>query len=153
MILLNTVWMATEHEPSQADYEFIQSIGDYIFIIIYVAETAAKLFAYGVISWYYVDGDSVAEGEDDGGLPAARQNGCLPKMPKFFSPYFGDPWNAFDFVVVALSLVDIFVSIDLAVFKLLRVLRVFRLVRRIKTLQVFVCFIACLFVVCARARC
>jgi hypothetical protein len=118
--------MATEHEPAEELYENIQMVGDYIFISIYVLETIAKLYSYGIISWYWK-----ADSDDE-----EETRRILPKIPTFYSPYFGDVWNAFDFSVVVLSLVDMFSDADLPIFKLLRVLRVFRLVRRIKTLQV-----------------
>lgn len=128
VIILNTLWMATEHDPPEELYESIQVVGDYIFISIYVVETVAKLYSYGIISWYYVA--TVLE-------PGAPKS-IMPNLPHFFSPYFGDLWNSFDFSVVLLSLVDMFSSADLPIFKLLRVMRVFRLVRRIKTLQVMI---------------
>jgi len=51
IIILNTLWMATEHEPHPQIYLDISEVVGWFFIIIYVVETAAKLFAYGVISW------------------------------------------------------------------------------------------------------
>jgi hypothetical protein len=138
IIILNTMWMATSHEPLEPDYKLVQQIMDYIFISIYVTETVLKLFSYGVISWYW-DPEEAAPADPIPGMPAlpAKEKSIFPKLPHFYSPYFGDAWNSFDFVVVALSLADLVVTVDLAVFKLLRVMRVFRLVRRY--VHVFVC--------------
>jgi hypothetical protein len=48
--------------------------------------------------------------------------------------YFRDAWSTFDFVVVAMSVIDIIGIINQPFVKLLRVLRVLRLVRRVKAL-------------------
>jgi len=131
IIVTNTVWMATEHWPAENWYHELKFYVDFAFVYIYLVETAVKIYSYGVIAWQLDDkpwkwGDS-------------RLMKWL-KIKELKSPYFGDPWCAFDFIVVALSVVTTFTSAgkSLEPLKLLRVLRVFRLVKKIKTLQVMI---------------
>merc|ERR1719473_129657 len=63
---------------------------------------------------------------------------CVLKMLAFFPKvYFKDPWNTFDFVVVALSIADIALSALQLGFKptVLRVLRMFRAVRLLRLIK------------------
>jgi len=73
VILLNTCWMATSHEPLEREYKLVQQIMDYIFISIYVTETVLKIFSYGVISWYW-DPDEPPPGDPIPGMPAPATN-------------------------------------------------------------------------------
>ena len=123
IIVVNTLWMATEHYPAPHIYNEVKVYIDNFFIIVYLLETIAKLFSFGVIDWER--------------FPDTPQG----KL-RIWSPYFSDSWNSFDFLVVLMSVVDGYFlpkdGPDLSVFKLLRVLRVFRLVKKIKTLQVMI---------------
>ena len=47
IIILNTLWMATEHDPHSQTYVDISNVVNWFFIVIYVGETFAKLFAFG----------------------------------------------------------------------------------------------------------
>lgn len=150
VIILNTLWMATEHEPHTQLYADIAFVVGWFFIVIYVGETFAKLFAYGVIEWKEDEDKTKLENtlKEDREVFSCIEllgEGILPgklgdlqiwwKTQKITSPYFRDPWNSFDFTVVAFSVLDTLGLISFPVLKLLRVFRVLRLVRRIPTLQ------------------
>ena len=136
IIIVNTLWMATEHEPHVQLYLDIAYIVGWFFIIIYVSETLAKLYVFQPLS-IKID-DEKEWNEDDkaekgkGMFAAYRVLWCHTHIR---SPYFSDAWNTFDFVVVFFSVLDQLGAINFPVLKLLRVLRVLRLVRRVKTLQ------------------
>ena len=57
--------------------------------------------------------------------------------------YWSDPWNRFDFLLVAISMVDMLAGVvigsktGIKIIQVLRVLRVFRLVRLVKLLRQF----------------
>ncbi len=57
-------------------------------------------------------------------------------------PYFRDPWNAFDFFVVLISIASVALDFSntenlsfMPVLRVLRVVRVFRLIRRVSHLR------------------
>ena len=137
IIILNTLWMATEHEPHVQLYLDIANVVGWFFITIYVTETFAKLYVFQPLSIVVKpEGDWIEEDrelKEKGGLFITQR--LQWKNTSIRSPYFEDAWNSFDFVVVAFSVLDSIGVIDFAVLKLLRVLRVLRLVRRVKTLQ------------------
>ena len=97
------------HLPTQT-YVDISNVVNWFFIVIYVGETFAKLFAFGVVSW--------REDDDDESFMKLRS-----RWRSLTSPYFRDAWNSFDFTVVAFSVIDKMGIIDFPVLKLLRVLR------------------------------
>ena len=100
------------------------------FVYVYMIETVAKIYSFGVIGWQDDPDPTIRHGD----------NWILKKLKikDVKSPYFGDPWCMFDFFVVGLSVLMTFSDLGdvLAPLKLLRVLRVFRLVKKIKQLQV-----------------
>jgi len=131
IIVVNTVWMATEHWPAESWYHILKNYVDQSFLVIYLFETAGKIYSFGVIRWT----------KDD--APYQWGDNRLLKflgIKDVKSPYFGDPWCAFDFTVVALSVVTTYTAAGAALepLKLLRVLRVFRLVKKVKTLQIMI---------------
>lgn len=111
-------------------YHELKAVVDLSFVYIYMVETVAKIYSFGVIGWQ-VDTDPTIRHGDNWILKKL-------KIKDVKSPYFGDPWCMFDFFVVALSVIMTFSDLGdvLAPLKLLRVLRVFRLVKKIKQLQV-----------------
>jgi len=123
IIILNTLWMATEHFPSDSLYRDIKVYLSIIFTIIYTVELVAKMYSFGVITWLKE--------------PPSGQH--VKGKLRVWSPYFRDNWNCFDFCIVMLSLLDASGLLNgLTFLRLLRVLRLFRLVRRVKTLQLMV---------------
>ena len=138
IIIVNTLWMATEHEPHVQLYLDIALIVGWFFIIIYVSETFAKLYVFQPLSITFIEekewnDDDKAEMKEKGGMFTAYR--LKWRYTRIRSPYFSDAWNTFDFVVVFFSVLDQLKLINFPVLKLLRVLRVLRLVRRVKTLQ------------------
>ena len=118
VVILNTAWMATEHDPRNPAYiPFVQPV-EMTFLGIYILDLLLKMFSIGVFEF---------ESE-------------IPQWTKRFqSPFFRDRWNDFDFFIVLMSLIDLSLpNIDLSFFKLLRVLRVFKLVNKVKTLQIMI---------------
>eukprot|EP00960_Hanusia_phi_P047852 758619-Hanusia_phi.AAC.2 len=123
IIVLNTLWMATEHFPSDPTYKDLKVYLSIMFTVGYTVELVAKMYSFGVITWLKE--------------PPSSQN-SRGKL-RFWSPYFRDSWNCFDFCIVMLSLLDVSGLLNgLTFLRLLRVLRLFRLVRRVKTLQLMV---------------
>ncbi len=97
LIAINAVTLGLETSPQvMAMFGDALRMVDHIVLAVFVAEIAAKLFAYGV-------------------------------------RFFRDPWNVFDFTVVAIALVP--ASGPLAVLRSLRVLRVLRLVSAMPRLR------------------
>jgi len=109
--------------------------------VILLAGAVVGLQTYGpqlgpLYSWlYFIDKIILAIFTAEVALRMASES---PKPQR----YFGDPWNIFDFVIVAVSLVALlFPNFDgafVAVFRLVRVLRVFRIVRTVPKLQLMV---------------
>lgn len=104
----------------------------------------------GVLVGVQTYGDQVREYEDllnlaDSIILAIFAIEVVVKMlglgPKYLS-YFKDPWNIFDFFIVAIALVALFLpnlnAGFIAVLRLVRILRVFKLVAAIPKLQLLV---------------
>ncbi len=118
VVIFNTMWMATEHDPRSPVYVQLVSPVEMIFLVIYIIDLTLKMFAIGV-------------------LKIDLQHVVLKKKIQF--PFFNDPWNSFDFFIVLMSLIDLSIPyVDLSFFKLLRVLRVFKLVNKVKTLKIMI---------------
>jgi len=133
IIMVNTIWMATEHWPSENWYNQLKNYVDQVFLVIYLFETGFKIYSYGIIRW---STDSTPYQWGDNRLLK------FLGVKNISSPYFQgeDGWNMFDFSVVALSVITEYTEAgkSLEPLKLLRVLRVFRLVKKVKTLQVMI---------------
>jgi len=118
VVIFNTMWMATEHDPRSPVYVQMVVPVEMFFLAIYIIDLVLKMFAIGV-------------------LKINLEHSCFKKKIQF--PFFSDPWNSFDFFIVLMSLIDLSLpKIDLSFFKLLRVLRVFKLVNKVKTLKIMI---------------
>jgi len=137
VIIVNTAWMATEHFPSGEVYNQLKVYVDNIFVTVY-----SKMYSFGV--FYYEicttapEGTPLSEGFLGTFIDLIKGN----KQVTFFSPFFRDSWNCFDWVVVMFSVLNSWILTDaegpMAQVKLLRVLRAFRLVKKFKTLEIMV---------------
>ena len=132
IIIINTIWMATEHWPAEHWYHVLKYFVDITFVYVYLVETIAKMYSFGVIGWQEDSETTIRPGD----------NAILKKLKikNLRSPYFGDPWCMFDFFVVMLSCLMTWFELPpaLAPLKLLRVLRVFRLVKKVPVLQIMI---------------
>ena len=130
VVILNTAWMCTEHDPRAPAYvPFVQPT-EMTFLAVYIFDLLMKLFAFGII-------------ESHPRVATQGFNFRFCNLPawnwRITYPFFSDPWNCFDFFIVLMSLIDLSLpNVDLSFFKLLRVLRVFKLVNKVKTLKIMI---------------
>ena len=118
VVIFNTMWMATEHDPRASVYAQMAFPVEMCFLAVYIMDLVLKMFAIGV-------------------LKINLEHSRFKKKIQF--PFFSDPWNSFDSFIVLMSLIDLFLpKIDISFFKLLRVLRVFKLVNKVKTLKIMI---------------
>ena len=130
IVILNTMWMATEHDPRSPAYIQLVAPVENTFLAFYIFDLVVKMFAIGVIGW------KPFEFED---LWRDWPKGWNKFVNTIRFPFFSDVWNCFDLFIVLMALVDISVpQVDLFVFKLLRVLRIFKLVNKVKTLKIMI---------------
>ena len=82
VIILNTFWMATEHDPEETLYIDLSFYVGWVFIVIYVGETGAKIIAYGVLDIQFRE-----ETEED-----AKKNSDTENRPSLINT-IKDKWS------------------------------------------------------------
>ncbi|XP_022248143.1 sodium channel protein para-like isoform X2 [Limulus polyphemus] len=103
-IVVNTLFMAMDHDDMDPDFENVLKMGNYFFTATFAIEACMKLMALS------------------------------PKN------YFKEGWNIFDFIIVALSLLELTLSgvQGLSVLRSFRLLRVFKLAKSWPTLNLLI---------------
>ncbi|XP_076314888.1 sodium channel protein para-like [Tachypleus tridentatus] len=103
-IVVNTLFMAMDHDNMDHDFENVLKMGNYFFTATFAVEACMKLMAMS------------------------------PKN------YFKEGWNIFDFIIVALSLLELTLSgvQGLSVLRSFRLLRVFKLAKSWPTLNLLI---------------
>ncbi len=150
VVIFNTMWMATEHDPRSPVYVQLVVPVEMVFLAIYIIDLVLKMFAIGVLKFnlehivfknkiqfpFFSDPWKSFKNKIQFSFFSDAWN-SFKNIIQF--PFFSDPWNSFDFFIVLMSLIDLSLpTIDLSFFKLLRVLRVFKLVNKVKTLKIMI---------------